>query len=117
MTARVLIVEDEYFLACEIADLVEAAGMAVVGPCPSVAKALAQIEASNCDMAVLDVSLRHESSLPVARVLAERGIPFVIVTGFSQSQLPEEMAAAPVLAKPLQGDSLVTILKGFLSAR
>lgn len=116
MSAQVLIVEDEYFLACEIADLIEAAGATVAGPCPSVAKALAQIETTGCDAAVLDVSLRNESSLAVARVLTERGIPFVIVTGFSESQLPAEMAGAPVLAKPLNGDDLMVHLKRLLPA-
>lgn len=114
MKARVLVVEDEYFLAREIADLLEAAGAEVLGPCPSVPKALAQIDAAPCDAAVLDVSLRNESSLPVARVLKDRGIPFVIVTGFSESQLPAEMAGAPVLAKPLNGDDLMANLKGLL---
>jgi DNA-binding response OmpR family regulator len=116
MRARVLIVEDEFFLACEIVDLLEAAGAEVLGPCPTVAKALAQVDKTGCDAAVLDVSLRNESSLPVARVLAERGIPFVIVTGFSQSQLPPEMATAPLLSKPLHGEDLVATLKRLLPA-
>lgn len=112
--ARVLIVEDEYFLSREIADLLEVAGFEVLGPCPSVSQALAQIGGTRCDAAVLDVSLRNESSLPVARELTARGIPFMIVTGFSESQLPAEMAGAPMLTKPLQGNQLVVMLRGIL---
>lgn len=115
MSARILIVEDEYFLAREIADVIEAAGMAVAGPCPSVPKALALLDDEACDAAVLDVSLRNESSVPVARMLAERGIPYVVVTGFSAGQLPAEMAGAPVLGKPFNGADLIAALERLIT--
>ena len=40
----------------------------------------------------------------------------MIVTGFSESQLPAEMTGAPVLAKPLNGDDLMVHLKRVLPA-
>lgn len=111
MAARILVVEDEFFIAQEIADAVTLAGFAVVGPFARVAEALRHLEVGPaCDAAVLDVSLRNESSLPVAEALARRGIPFVVVTGFSPDQLPGAMAAAPVLAKPLDSDELIAAL-------
>ena len=114
--ARILVVEDEFFVAEEIADALEAAGFEVVGPCPTVAAALARIaDGPSLDAAVLDASLRHASSLPVAEALAERGIPFAVVTGFSADQLPARMAAAPVLTKPLRCEDLVRLLQGLLS--
>ncbi len=117
MSARILVVEDEFFIAQEIADLLEAAGFEVVGPCASVPAALARLaESAGCDGAVLDASLRHVSSLPVAEALAERGIPFAVVTGFSVDQLPARMAAAPVLTKPLKGEDLIEILRELLAA-
>lgn len=117
-SARILVVEDEFFIAEEIADALGAAGFEVVGPCPTVAAALAAIaDGPSFDAAVLDASLRDASSLPVAEALAERGIPFAVVTGFSLDQLPAPMAAAPVLTKPLQGEDLVKMLRGLLSVR
>lgn len=116
MSARILVVEDEYFIAQEIAEALESAGLTVLGPCPKVSAALellAAVEA--CDAAVLDASLRGVSSLPVCEALALRGIPFVVVTGFSVGQLPERMAAAPVLTKPLDPEKLVSVLRGVMA--
>lgn len=114
MTARILVVEDEFFIAQEIVDTLEQADFEVLGPCPTVAKALARLEESPCDAAVLDVSLRNETSLAIVQALGKRGIPFVILTGFSARQLPAEMAAAPVLTKPLQSEVLVGELRKLL---
>lgn len=116
MSARILIVEDEYFIAQELADALEGAGMTVLGPCPKVAAALAILADDDpCDAAVLDASLRGVSSLPVCKALTARGIPFVVVTGFSVDQLPEPMAAAPVLSKPLDPGQLVSVLRGLMA--
>lgn len=117
MTGRILVVEDDFFIATDIAAALEHAAFEVLGPCPTVLKAMAQLDRGRCDAAVLDASLRNESSLPVARVLAERGIAFVVVTGFSRSQLPAEMATVPVLSKPLHAEDLISHLDRLLSAR
>lgn len=117
MRGRILVVEDDFFIAADMAAALKNAAFEVLGPCPTVLKAMAQLDRGGCDAAVLDASLRSETSLPVAKVLAERGIPFVVVTGFSKSQLPPEMAAAPVLSKPLDAEDLISHLDRFLSAR
>jgi len=118
MKSRILVVEDEFFIAQEIVDALDASGFEVLGPCPTVPKALDCLENLEvCDAAVLDASLRGASSLPVAEALAERGIPFAVVTGFSLNQLPPDMAAAPVLAKPLESEQLIALLKQLLPGR
>lgn len=117
MSARILVVEDEYFIGKELADALETAGFEVLGPCPTVASALYSLEnCQSCEAAVLDASLRQASSLPVAEALAVRGIPFAVVTGYSVNQLPARLAAAPVLTKPLRTEDLVTLLRELLSA-
>lgn len=118
MSARLLVVEDEYFIAQEIAEALRMAGYEVVGPCATVPAALALLgDGKSCDAAVLDASLRNVSSSPVADALAERGIPFVVVSGFSADQLPPRMAAGPVMTKPVRGDDLVAMLAQLLASR
>lgn len=118
MKPRILVVEDEFFIAQEIADAVALAGYEVVGPFARVARALERLEQGPpCDAAVLDVSLRNESSLPIAEKLAGEGIPFVVVTGFSLAQVPAGMTAAPVLAKPLDAERLLGAIGGLLPGR
>jgi len=55
---RILVVEDEYLIAVTLQDWLESAGYVVVGPVPSVEKALKMIE-SETDVAgaVVDVNL------------------------------------------------------------
>jgi len=112
MSARILIVEDEYLIAHELAEALEEAGFALLGICASVPAALARIAAEDgCDAAVLDASLREVSSVPVAEALSARGIPFVVVSGFSADQLPPALAAAPLINKPAEADDLVAMLR------
>lgn len=117
MKPRVLVVEDEFFIAQEIADELAAANIEVLGPCPTVQKALALLDNNHCDAAILDVSLRNENSMAVVQALNDRGIAFIVLTGFSQAQLPQEIASAPVLTKPLNAQALIRELQRILPAR
>jgi len=62
MNIRVLVVEDEAIIAIDIAEQLSRAGFQVVGPAPSVAKALKLIADVGCDVAVLDLNLRDETA-------------------------------------------------------
>ena len=66
MSTRVLVVEDEFLVALDIAQQITEAGFEVVGPANSVAKAIALIDELGCDVAVLDVNLGHETAEPIA---------------------------------------------------
>lgn len=73
---RVLVVEDEAMVAMLVEDLLEDLGCTVIGPASNVAEALAIISREDgIDVALLDVDLAGKPSLPVADVLADRGIP------------------------------------------
>lgn len=96
-----LIVEDEFLIAFDIADQFEAAGAGVVGPFADVSTTLQAIEYGDVpDAAVLGVNLGGERSLRIAQRLAQDRIPFVFITGYDSSTLCEERAMAPVLQKP-----------------
>jgi DNA-binding response OmpR family regulator len=116
MGSRVLIVEDEFFIALDIGQQLEDAGFEVVGPAPSVAKALDLVEEQGCDVAVLDVNLGGETSEPVARKLQEADKPFVVLSGYSTDNKLPWFHGAPVLPKPLRMGDLVTALHGCVDA-
>src|SRR3712207_3130691 len=63
---RVLLVEDEYYIADDLCQALEGCGASVVGPVPSLDKALVLAEAESLTCAVLDIDLRGESGLGVA---------------------------------------------------
>ena len=101
-TSRILVVEDEYMLATEMSSELSAAGAVVIGPVPTVEQATALIQESGAiDGAILDVNLGGELVYPVADLLARSGIPFVFVTGYETSALPQEYAAVPCIMKPV----------------
>jgi DNA-binding response OmpR family regulator len=78
---RVLIVEDDGFIAMNIADELRADGAEVVGPVHNVDAALKLITTTSLDGAVLDVKLMGQPVFRVADELADRHIPFVFQTG------------------------------------
>ena len=110
---RILVVEDEALVAMLVEDALLDAGAAVLGPAATVAEALALLdrEPTPPDAAVLDLNLAGETSTPVADVLAARGIPFVVATGYGASGLPSGHAHVPVLAKPYDPDELTAALR------
>ena len=112
MGSRVLIVEDEFFIALDIGQQLADAGFEVVGPAPSVAKALSLVAEQGCDVAVLDVNLGGETSEPVARKLQESDKPFVVLSGYSIDNKQSWFGDATVLSKPLRMDDLVAALHG-----
>ena len=78
---RVLVVEDEYLIAMEMAHCLRATGAEIVGPVANAQQALALIEAGPLDAAVLDVNLRGETVYVVADRLCERRVPYLFATG------------------------------------
>ena len=114
---RILIVEDEYIVAEELRRMLEATGAAVIGPVPSVPRAQAHLESETAiDGAVLDVNLAGENVFPLADALAERGVPFVFLTGYDRSTIPERFATTPVVEKPLDMRTLGSALARIVPA-
>lgn len=100
---RILLVEDEFFIADEVAEAFMAHGAHVVGPEPTVAGALRLVATEpRLDAAVLDVNLRGEMVYPVADVLQAAAVPFVFTTGYDTSHIPARFATIPRCVKPFK---------------
>ncbi len=83
--SRILVVDDEPMISMLLADWLDELGHETLGPSHDAASALALIEASPPDAAIVDVSLGAESGYRVAECLAKRNIPFVFATGHTKS--------------------------------
>ena len=98
---RVLIVEDEPFIAYDLADAIENAGGLVLGPAMSVREALTLIEKDRPEAAILDVNLPDGDVGPVIAALAQKGILLLIHTGAGLThELREQYPSLQVFAKP-----------------
>lgn len=109
---RLLVVEDEYMIAVELAHALEEMGAEVIGPAGSVEDALDLLgdDDGRLDAAVLDVNLRDERVYPVADALRARGVPFVFATGYDAGAIPPAYAATPRCEKPVDRGQLVRLL-------
>src|SRR6516164_10302555 len=107
---RVLVVEDEYFIAILIEEILESAGCVVMGPIPRLPDALDAVDHQDYDVAVLDVNLAGEWINPVADALSERNVPFLFVTGYGANALPSEYAQRPRICKPFRMADLLGTL-------
>lgn len=105
-----LVVEDEYLIADDLAQNLEGAGVKVLGPVPTVAKALSVIEGqSEIDVAVLDAKLDGELSWPVADAVAKRAVPILFFTGYDSHHFPSRLQHVARLGKPIDTAELVRI--------
>jgi len=104
---RVLLVEDEYFVAIEVVKALEAKGFAAVGPARSIGEALQLIETTPIDAAILDINLRNQPVYPLAEEFEARKIPFVFATGYGEQAIPQRFRHVPRFEKPLDLEQLV----------
>jgi CheY-like chemotaxis protein len=113
---RILIVEDEYLIAADLADGIEAAGAEVIGPLGTVPQALSELADETHPAphaASLDVNLRGVEVFPVADALRARGVPFVFCTGYDLGNIPARYSDVPRFEKPVD----MTLLIGKLCER
>jgi len=114
---RVLIVEDEPVIAFALEELLIASGFQIAGVATRLEAALAVIESGVCDAAIIDTNLAGVSAGPAAVALKARGVPYLILSGYSSSQLLSVFSGAPCLQKPCRPDRLVEALCSILPDR
>lgn len=96
---RLLIVEDEYLVAMELAMAVEELGGEVAALAGRLSDAM-EAAGQQIDGALVDVQLGSEKSFPLVEKLAAAQIPLILMTGYDPSVLPEDIRRHPRLAKP-----------------
>lgn len=112
---HILVVEDEFLIGAMIVDFLEDFGGLPIGPIPTVGEALIVIDQRSIDLAVIDWNLRGEAGAPIGSALLERGIPFVISTGYGVVE--EAFAAITVLTKPYGQNVLIAELSRLVTAQ
>ncbi len=113
---RILVLEDDYYLASDAADWLQGAGAEVIGPTGSPEEACRLLDTGFVDLAVVDVNLGYGPDFDVARRLRSDGIPVLFATGYDGSVMPAELADQPRLEKPFGGPQLIAAI-GALEAR
>jgi CheY-like chemotaxis protein len=103
---RILVVEDEVFIAWEIEQRLQRLGCEVVGPVGNLKRALELARATALDGALLDVNVKGGVVYPVAEELLARKVPVVLSTGYAPNTLLAEFRDLPFLRKPFGAGQL-----------
>lgn len=115
---RILVAEDEIFIALDLSFAIEDACGQVVGPVSSVKDALLLIDEKSVEGAILDVNLVDGDIAPVLARLIANGTPLIIQTGLG---LPPALAARfpnlTVHTKPSNSTVIVEQLMAMIAAR
>lgn len=107
---RILVVEDEAFIAVMLTDMLEELGYEIAASVSRVSQAQEFLAGGEIDIALLDVNVGTEKIDPVADLLVERGCPFIFTTGYGQAGIPAAYAGCTVLQKPFHVNDLAGAL-------
>lgn len=111
MTAmRILIVEDEPFIAMDLEIAVAEIVPAVIVVKRSVASTK-EVLHGRIDFAFLDIDVTNGKTYEVAHFLREKQVPFVFVSASSPSALPPELRLVPFIPKPFDRTHIERVLK------
>lgn len=107
---KVMIVEDENFIAMELERIAQDAGHQTIGPVSTIEQALAY--ASKSDVALVDLSLADGlSGAQLARRLIDRfGVDVIFVTGSPESVGNGIEGALDVIGKPFTDERIAGAL-------
>lgn len=114
---KVFVVEDEFLIRMLLEDMLADLGHQIAAVAGNVTEATELARSSEFDLAILDVNLDGRDVYPVADILAERGLPFVFVTGYGGRGLPEPYRERPTLQKPFQLEDLRATLNAVLNGK
>ena len=111
--SRILVIEDEFFVAAHIDNILSDEGHEVVGPVGTVDEATYLARAEQLDGALLDVNLDGGRVDDVADILTERQVPFLFVTAYGRDNLPVGHRNAVVVHKPFIDADLMRQVRRF----
>ncbi|HZA00825.1 MAG TPA: response regulator [Hyphomicrobiaceae bacterium] len=97
---RILVAEDDWFIADAMAGLLESQGASVFGPAATVAEGAQLARWWPIDVAVIDLNLHGERADRLVVELADNDIPVVVVTAYDIMQMAGAKAFA-ILHKPV----------------
>jgi DNA-binding NarL/FixJ family response regulator len=108
---RILVIEDDFYLATDQQHMLEQAGATVIGPTGDREKAAQLAKPSQVDCAVVDINLGRGPSFELAAMLSKRGIPYIFTTGYDAAAIPSEFSTIVRLEKPVRNREAIAALR------
>jgi CheY-like chemotaxis protein len=114
--ANILVLEDEYYLATDLQQALEAAGAVVIGPFGDGLQATQAVSQQRPDCAFVDVNFGDGPTFDLPRRLVGDDVPFAFVTGYDAGTIPDEFSGVACLEKPVAAANLVETALRLLGA-
>jgi DNA-binding response OmpR family regulator len=111
---RVLIVEDDPFIAMAVEETLLDFGIKIAGVARNLREAEQLARVADFDIALLDVNIGHDTIDGVADAVHARGKPFVFTTGHGRAGLPEAYRERAIVEKPFYVDEILSALRAEL---
>jgi DNA-binding response OmpR family regulator len=108
---RILILEDDPFIALDLQGIVESQGHDVVGVFDTLAEARDHL-GEGFDFALLDIDVIDGKSFELAAALLEMRIPFAFVSASRPSELPAHLRDVAFIPKPFQEATILRSIAG-----
>ncbi|MFM5952250.1 MAG: ANTAR domain-containing response regulator [Micrococcales bacterium] len=111
---KVLVAEDEALIRMDIVETLRDSEYLVVGDAGDGQEALELAEELQPDLIVMDIKMPRMDGITAARHFAEKRIPVVLLTAFSQKELFEQAAQAGAMAyvvKPFNPNDLLPAIQ------
>ncbi len=119
MIGRILLVEDDYLVALEVAYQLKEAGFSVVGVATTAEQAVSLAGSTRPDLAIMDIRLAgpRDGIETATDLMTQHGIPSIFATAHGDSQTRQRAAKARPLGwieKPYVPARLIELLNEVL---
>jgi len=118
MSQKILLVEDEFFIAVRVEEILADAGYQVLGPVATVAEAKRILQQVRPDACVLDFHLRDGFADELAPHLEQLNVPFILSSSYEVETLTGEplFHEATNVGKPAMEAVLLSELQQLLKS-
>lgn len=113
-----MVLEDEFLIAMDVEQICRDHGADNVVIKRALAELDDQLWSERFDVALVDLMLAGQSTLPFAQILRERKIPFVFASGYTDNEtLAVDFPGVGFIGKPYSEAALVNAILAALNAQ
>lgn len=112
---RVVVVEDDYYLAMEAKAALEVAGAQILGPFRNFDQICQALADHGADCAVVDINLGEGPSYAAAQYFEAMSLPFLFLTGYSAEAVPADFQHVTRMQKPVVAEALAQAVQRLCS--
>ena len=117
LVAAVFLVEDETLLRMMTAEMLEELGHRVVAEAATITAAEPLARNAEFNLALLDINIGGTNIAPIAHIIADRGLPFIFLSGYGSGGRPQPFQDRPALRKPFLIENLSAMIEKVLGER